>query len=88
MPNREREDRRHALTDQLDDLVGCQNEDELVLIGARLPTSAAELALLEQRRWIGHDKWLPRWPRNADLYLAHELIDAHRSLVAVGTRGH
>ncbi|MGH3882875.1 MAG: nucleotidyltransferase domain-containing protein [Pseudonocardiaceae bacterium] len=29
--DREREDRRYALTDQLDDLAGCQNDDEMTL---------------------------------------------------------
>jgi len=48
------------LTDQLDDLMGCQDDDELAIIGARLLASAAELALLERRRWLGHGKWLLR----------------------------
>jgi hypothetical protein len=41
-------------SDQLDHLVGCQDKDELAIIGARSLTSAAELALLERRGWIGH----------------------------------
>jgi hypothetical protein len=45
LTNREREDRRYAVTDQLDDLVGCQDEDELGVIGAQLLSFAAELAL-------------------------------------------
>lgn len=81
LTDREREDRRYALTDQLDDLVGCHDEDELSIIGARLLTSAAELALLERRRWIGHGKWLLRRLRGADPHLARELIDAYRCLV-------
>jgi hypothetical protein len=60
LTDREREDRRYALTDQLDDLMGGQDQDELAIIGARLLTSAAELTLLERRRWIGHGKWLLR----------------------------
>ncbi|MCA1693737.1 MAG: nucleotidyltransferase domain-containing protein, partial [Actinobacteria bacterium] len=63
------------------DLVGCQDEDELAIIGARLLTSAAELALLERRQWIGHGKWLLRRLRGADPHLARKLIDAYRSLV-------
>jgi hypothetical protein len=81
LTDREREDRRYALTDQLDDLVGGQDQDELAIIGARLLTSTAELALLERRRWIGHGKWLLRRLRSADPHLARELIDAYRSLV-------
>ncbi|MDT7597455.1 MAG: hypothetical protein QOJ06_3001, partial [Pseudonocardiales bacterium] len=41
-------------SDQLDHLVGCQDKDELAIIGARSLTSAAELALLKRRGWIGH----------------------------------
>lgn len=82
LTNRERDGRRYGLTDLLDDLVGCQDDDELVVIGARLLTWAAELALLERRRWIGHGKWLLRRLRGADPSLAHELIDAYRCLVA------
>jgi hypothetical protein len=47
LTNRERENRRYALTDQLDDLVGSQDHDELVIIGTRLLSFAAELVLLE-----------------------------------------
>jgi hypothetical protein len=54
----EREDRRHALTGELDDLTGCTDDDELVHIGAQILTSAAEPALLHQCKWIGHGKWL------------------------------
>jgi hypothetical protein len=82
LSDREREDRRYALTDQLDDLAGCQDEDELVIIGARLLSFAAELVLLERRRWLGHGKWLLRRLRGADPYLARNLIDAYRCLVA------
>jgi hypothetical protein len=82
LTNREREDRRYALTDQLDDLVGCQDEDELVIIGARLLNFGADLVLLERHRWLGHGKWLLRRLRGVDPYLARELIDAYRSLVA------
>src|SRR5947209_4495439 len=82
LTDREREDRRYALTDQLDDVVGWQDEDELVVIGARLLSLVAELVLLERRRWLGHGKWLLRRLRGADPYLAGELIDAYRSLVA------
>jgi hypothetical protein len=77
----EREDRRYALTDQLDDLVGSHDEDELVIIGARLLSFAAELVLLERRQWLGHGKWLLRRLKGADPYLARNLIDAYRSLV-------
>ena len=82
LTNREREDRRYALTDQLDDLVGCQDADELVVVGARLLSFAAELVLLERHRWLGHGKRLLRRLRGADPHLARELIDAYRSLVA------
>jgi hypothetical protein len=40
-------------SDQLDDLVDCQDEAEPAIIGARLLTSAAELTLLERRGRIG-----------------------------------
>lgn len=82
LTDREREDRRYALTGQLDDLVGCQDGDERAMIGARLLTSAAELALLERRRWIGRGKWLLRRLRAAAPDLAQELLDAYRCLVA------
>ncbi len=82
LTDREREDRRYALTDQLDDLLGCQDGDELALIGARLLTSAADLVLLERRRWIGRGKWLQRRLRAAAPDLARELVDAYRCLVA------
>jgi hypothetical protein len=87
LTDQERENRRYALTDQLDDLVGCHDDDdELAIIGARLLTSAAELALLERRRWIGHGKWLLRRLRAADSHLARELMDAYRCLVVHNDR--
>jgi hypothetical protein len=78
----EREDRRYALTGQLDDLTGCTDDDELVHIGAQILTSAAELALLQQCRWIGHGKWLLRRLRDAEPDLARHLVEAYRAVVA------
>jgi hypothetical protein len=81
LTNREREDRRYALTDQLDNLLGCQDEDELVIIGAGLLHSTAELLLLERGKWLGRGKWLLRRLRDADPDLAQELIKGYRRLV-------
>jgi hypothetical protein len=84
LSDHEREDRRYALTDLIDDLAGCQDEDELVLIGARMMTSAMELALLERRCWLGTGKWLFRRLVAVAPQLACEVVAAYRCLVAGG----
>lgn len=86
LTDRERDDRRYALTDQLDDLLGCQDDDELTIIGARLLTWTAELALLERRCWLSQGKWLLRRLRAAEPALSRDLIDAYRCLVALDGR--
>lgn len=70
----------------LDDLLGCRDDAELVMIGARIVTAAAELALVERGRWLGRGKWLVRRLRAADTELADRLIDAFRRVVAAGDR--
>lgn len=86
LADEEREDRRYALTNLLDDLLGCRDDAELVMIGAQIVTGATELALLDRGSWLGRGKWLARRLRAAEPELAERLIDAFRRVVAVGDR--
>lgn len=80
------EDRRYAVTDLRDDLVGTDDEDELLAIAALLLERSAELFLIVQGRWRGGGKWLPRRLREADPVLAATLMGGYRTLVRGGAR--
>ncbi|WP_431783864.1 nucleotidyltransferase domain-containing protein [Streptomyces chumphonensis] len=54
------EDRRYALTDLLDDLVGCDDQDERLFIATELVTRTGQLALALEGSWLGGGKWLAR----------------------------
>lgn len=73
---------RYALTDQVDDLVGCDRPGELPWIAAHLATLVADLALGIGGHWTGGAKWLPRELADLDADLAARLTDA---LVAAPT---
>ncbi|HVQ88158.1 MAG TPA: nucleotidyltransferase domain-containing protein [Actinomycetes bacterium] len=81
----ERDDRRYALTDVLEDLMGTHDPDERDAIAGQALVLSAELALLVDRRWLGRGKWLIRRLREADPDLAHQLSAAHREVVSSGS---
>jgi hypothetical protein len=60
MPAEEIDDRRYALTDLLDDLVGCTDPGERLFICTELARRTAELALALNTAWNGGGKWLAR----------------------------
>ncbi|MGI5217662.1 nucleotidyltransferase domain-containing protein [Nocardia sp. CA-290969] len=51
---------RYGITDRLDDLAGCVDDDERLLIAADLWRATAELLLTGHARWTGTGKWLHR----------------------------
>lgn len=68
--------RRYALTDLLDDLIGCDKIDEGMFIANDLVVQTAELILLSQRKWIGSGKWLLRAVARFDPPLAQQMTGA------------
>jgi hypothetical protein len=71
------EDLRYAVTDALDDFVGCEDPAEGVFIAAALAKAASDLVLLTSGQWIGAGKWVLRALRRFDLAMA---ADLHRAL--------
>ncbi|WP_280400477.1 nucleotidyltransferase domain-containing protein [Nocardia carnea] len=51
---------RYGLTDRLDDLAGCADDDERLLIATDLWRDTADLLLTGHGRWTGTGKWLHR----------------------------
>jgi predicted nucleotidyltransferase len=56
----EMEDWRYALTDVLDDFKGVERRGEGIFTAAALAAEASDLLLLQNRRWLGTGKWVPR----------------------------
>lgn len=80
--------RRYALTDALDDLVGASNPDERDAVAGQVLLMVAELALNLRVAWQGRGKWVVRQLRSADAELAEDLMLAHREAVATGQVDH
>ena len=80
----ERDAMRYALSDLLDDLVGCRVPAELPWIAGLLLVQSAQLALAADGAWAGAGKALHRSLAAADPGFATRLVDAHRSAVAGG----
>ena len=72
----ETDERRFALTDLLDDLVGIADPGERAFVASRVRTETALLALAAARRWQGTGKWLLREVRALDAGLADRLVSA------------
>lgn len=51
---------RYGITDRLDDLAGCADDDERLLIAADLWRTTADLLLTGHGHWTGTGKWLHR----------------------------
>ncbi len=75
---------RYTLTDLLDDLAGCDAEDELVFLAGAVLRHTAELALAAAGRWGASGKALARALRRAEPDLAERLVDGHRHVVVYG----
>jgi hypothetical protein len=66
--------RRYGLSDLLDDLAGSTDAGETAVISWHVLVQAAELALLQDGRWLGGGKWLLRELRAAEPDLAQALL--------------
>ncbi|HET7388537.1 MAG TPA: hypothetical protein VFJ19_17935 [Nocardioidaceae bacterium] len=75
---------RYLLTDLLDDMAGCDKEDELAYLAGAVMRAVAELALVSGGRWGGTGKALARAVAEAEPDLAERLIDGHRHVVVYG----
>lgn len=78
----ELDSRRYALTDLLDDLHGCRDEDERLCIVMELAQRVGELALLIHGSWLGGGKWLARRLHSNIPGLAQRLTAAVRAALA------
>jgi hypothetical protein len=75
---------RYALTDKLDDMAGCDREDELVYIAGDVVQQTAGLALAAAGEWGATGKALARALRAADPDLAERLVSGHRHVISYG----
>lgn len=75
---------RYGLTDLLDDMAGCDREDELVYLAGAVVRDVATLALVAAGRWAGTGKALARELRRAEPDLAERLVNGHRHVVVYG----
>jgi hypothetical protein len=75
---------RYGLTDLLEDLAGCDRDDELAHIAGLVLREVAELALGAAGRWAGTGKALARSLAAAEPALAERLVHAHRLAVLDG----
>ena len=82
----ERDNYRYALTDQLDDLEGCDRPDELLYIAPELAALAAEFLLAFNGRWVSRGKWIPRSLGRYDPVLAARLTAALEAVYRTGER--
>ena len=64
---------RYALTDLLDDFVGCAERQQGVFIANDLAVAACDLILDHHGEWLGRGKWLSRRLRQFDAHLADHL---------------
>jgi hypothetical protein len=65
---------RYGLSDLLDDLAGCTDDGESMVISWLVFEHAARLALLVSGHWLGTGKWLLRELRDLDGALADRLL--------------
>lgn len=65
--------RRYAISDTLEDLIGCNNFAEGMFIAMQLSDATADLILGINRAWSGHGKWTLRALRRWDPVLANRL---------------
>jgi hypothetical protein len=75
---------RYGLTDLLDDMAGCDREDELVYLASAVVQEVATVALVSAGRWAGRGKALARALRADEPDLAERLVDGHRHVVMYG----
>ena len=79
-----REAMRYGLTDLLDDMAGCDDEQELVFIAGAVVRSVAVLALAVAGEWSGGGKALARGLSALDPDLLERLVNGHRHVVVYG----
>ncbi|MEV0279917.1 hypothetical protein AB0I22_26490 [Streptomyces sp. NPDC050610] len=75
----ELEAHRYELTDQIDDLAGAEDPDEIAFISCRVLTRTAQLALLAGRHWQGAGKWMLRELRDQDPDLTERLAQTRHA---------
>lgn len=78
---------RYGITDRLDDLVGCADNDERLLIAADLWQATADLLLTGHGHWTGTGKWLHRELAAFDLDTGTEYAKALAHGVRAVARG-
>ncbi|MEU1172061.1 nucleotidyltransferase domain-containing protein [Streptomyces microflavus] len=76
------DDRRYAITDLLDDLVGSTDQGERLFIATELVRRAGELALAADGSWNGGGKWLARRLETSAPGLSMRLHDGLREVLA------
>lgn len=82
----ESEDRRYAVTDLLEDFIGCTSRQEGPFIAVLLAQGATELVLLHHQQWIGAGKWTMRALRRHDSSLAERLAQALAAYITDGEK--
>lgn len=80
----ERDRLRYGLTDLLDDMAGCDDEEELLFIAGAVVREVSGLALAVAGAWTGSGKALARALKVVDADLLERLVDGHRHVVLYG----
>ncbi|MGN6577321.1 MAG: nucleotidyltransferase domain-containing protein [Nocardioides sp.] len=75
---------RYGLTDLLDDMAGCDDEQELAFIAGAVVRDVATLALAVGGQWSGRGKGLARALSEYDADLLERLVNGHRHVVVYG----
>jgi predicted nucleotidyltransferase len=75
---------RYGLTDLLDDMAGCDDEQELAFIAGAVVRDVAALALAAGGQWSGSGKGLARALSAYDADLLERLVNGHRHVVVYG----
>ncbi len=75
---------RYGLTDLLDDMAGCDDEQELAFIAGAVVRDVAALALTVGGQWSGTGKGLARALSVYDADLLERLVNGHRHVVVYG----
>ena len=83
----ERDARRYAISDALDDLSGTESVAEAMVIGAMLLQDVANFSLAAAQRWEARGKWTFRLFEEADPAAATSAVTAFRRLATDGVTG-
>jgi hypothetical protein len=84
LSDEERDRLRYGVTDLLDDMAGCEDEEELLFIAGAVVRDVSALALEVAGEWSGRGKALARALKQVEPDLLERLVNGHRHVVLYG----